>query len=82
MKFLKDQKKKYPKKRKSKPNNSWYPRYISVNDRISILKEIKGLKIGFKILNPLILPYDEIKQISDYAKNRHIFNVGKGWWSN
>jgi hypothetical protein len=74
--------KKHPQKRKSKPNNSWYPRYISVNDRISVLKEIKGLKIGFKIFNPLILPYDEIKQVSDYAKNRHIFNVGKGWWSN
>ncbi|WP_149277673.1 nSTAND3 domain-containing NTPase [Pareuzebyella sediminis] len=74
--------KKHPQKRKYKPNNSWYPRYLSIHDRISILKEIKGLKIGFKILDPLILPYDEIKQVSDYARNRHRFNVSKGWWSN
>ena len=73
--------KQYPQKRKFKPNETWYPRYASVNDRIGILKEIKGLNIGFKIFDPLVLAYDEIKQVSDYAKNRHSFNISKGWWS-
>lgn len=72
---------KHAEKMKSKPNNSWYPRYISVHDRISVLKEIKGLEIGSKILTPLVFPYNEIKMFSDYAKNRHLFIVGKGWWS-
>lgn len=73
--------KKNPQKRKFKPNNTWFPRYLKVQDRISLLKEIKGFKIGIKILNRLETAYNEIKQVSDYAKNRHTFNVEKGWWS-
>ena len=67
-------------KRKFKPNNRWYPRYINVKNRMNILKESKGSEIGFKILNKLSSPYEEINQVSDYAKNRHRFNIKKGWW--
>ena len=67
-------------KRKNKPNKTWYPRFLNVKERIDILKEIKGNEIGIKILNRLSQSYEEIKQVSAYAKNRHRFIVKKGWW--
>jgi hypothetical protein len=76
----KSKKNEYSQKRKHKPNKTWFPRFIEVKDKISILKENKGSIIVTKILDRLIQPYDEINQISDYAKNRHRFNLKKGWW--
>ena len=72
--------KKFPQKRKHKPNKSWYPRFLKVKERIDILKEIKGTKIGKNILERLTTPYEEINQVTDYAKNRYGFNTKKGWW--
>lgn len=74
--------KKHPQKRKFKPNSTWYPRYLHVMERMDILKEIKGSNIGIKLLDPLSGPYEEVKQVADYAKNRHRFNIKKGWWLN
>ncbi|RXG16560.1 restriction endonuclease [Leeuwenhoekiella aestuarii] len=72
--------KEHSQKRKNKPNKTWYPRFIDVKDKISILKENKGSIVVTKILDKLIQPYDEINQVSEYAKNRHRFNLKKGWW--
>ncbi len=70
----------HKEKLKEKPNRTWYPRFLNVKDRIDILKEIKGSNIGNSILERLILPYDEIQKYSDFAKNRHGFNINRGWW--
>jgi len=67
-------------KRKNKPNKTWYPRFLKVKEKMDVLKEVKGNEIGIKILNRLSKPYEEIKQVGDYAKNRHEFIVEKGWW--
>ncbi|WP_425235085.1 hypothetical protein [Ulvibacterium sp.] len=68
-------------KRQHKPNSTWYPRFLKVKKRIDVLKEVKGTGIGNKILDPLTISYNEINQIRDYAKNRHRFNIEKGWWN-
>ncbi len=65
---------------KSKPTNSWYPRFLEVKNRMDVLKEAKGSTVAIKILNPLVKSYEAVKKMGEYAKNRHKFNVKKGWW--
>lgn len=71
---------KMTQKRKFKPNKFWYPRYIVVQEKIDVLKENKGTRIGMNILNKILEPYEELKHVSDFAKNRHWYNIQQGWW--
>ena len=73
-------KKAYDKMR-VKPNKTWYPRFLKIEDRIDVLKEIKGHRVGNAILERLIARYDHIVGLKDYAKNRYRFIVGRGWWN-
>lgn len=70
------------KKIKEKPNRSWYPRFLFVKERMDILKEVKGSAIGNTILEKLSNPYEELIKQSEFAKNRHGFNINQGWWKN
>lgn len=80
-KFKEDRKKGTTERMKEKPNRTWYPRFISVEDRIEVLREVKGISAGGKIFNLLIDRHTHIHRLKDYAKNRHNFIVGKGWWA-
>lgn len=75
------QKKEQVAKIKEKPNKSWYPRFLFVKERIDILKEVKGSRIGNTILEKLSKEYDELMKQSEFAKNRHGFNLRQGWWN-
>ena len=74
-------KKPYDKMR-TKPNKTWYSRFLKVEDRVDVLKEIKGHQVGNAILERLTDRYDHIVGLKDYAKNRYRFIVGRGWWNN
>ncbi len=63
-----------------KPNKSWYPRFLIVKERMDILKEVKGSHTGNIIIERLSQPYEELIKLSEFAKNRHGFNLKKGWW--
>lgn len=65
---------------KEKPNRTWYPRFLLVKERLDILKEVKGSKIGNTILERLSKEYEELMKQSEFAKNRHGFNLKQGWW--
>lgn len=74
------ERKERPERVKAKPNRTWYPRFRSVEDRIEILKEVKGKVVGNEILERLTARYDHVNNLKDYAKHRHQFIVGRGWW--
>lgn len=63
---------------KRKPDNTWYPRFIEVQRKFEISKEMKGTIVGSRFFERLSIPFDESRRISDYAKNRHSFLVDKG----
>lgn len=66
---------------KFKPNNTWYPRFKTVEDRVDILKEVQGRQISKRILDRVLSRYDHVHTLKEYARNRHKFLVGKGWWA-
>lgn len=68
-------------KMKTKPNRSWYPRYLKVDERIDVLKEVRGHPISNVILERTNKGYDSVMGLKDYAKNRHRFIVNRGWWA-
>ncbi|MFN8305333.1 MAG: hypothetical protein U0T79_01045 [Ferruginibacter sp.] len=63
-----------------KPNKSWYPRFLTVKERVDILKEVRGSSIANIIIERISIPYEELAKQSGYAKNRHGFNLKQGWW--
>ena len=65
---------------KDKPNKSWYPRFLIVKEKMDILKEAKGSNIGNTIIERLSTAYEELVKQSEFAKNRHGFNLKQGWW--
>jgi hypothetical protein len=65
---------------KEKPDRNWYPKFLRIKERIDIIKEVKGTKIGNTILEKLSKEYDELMKQNEFAKNRHGFNLRKGWW--
>ena len=68
------------KKIKNKPNKNWYPRFLIVKEKMDILKEAKGSSIGNTIIERLSRAYEELVKQSEFAKNRHGFNLKQGWW--
>ena len=64
-----------------KPNRNWYPRFVVCKDKIRLLKEIRSkVTIVRDKINEFSQPYNEIVKQSDYARQRHLFIVSKGWW--
>jgi hypothetical protein len=67
---------------RTKPNKTWYSQFLKVEDRVDVLKEIKGYQVGNAILERLTDRYHHIVGLKDYAKNRYRFILGRGWWNN
>ena len=66
---------------KTKPNRTWYPRFLKVEERVDALKEVRGKAISNTILERIVDRYDSVKGLKDHAKNRHRFIVNRGWWA-
>jgi len=67
-------------KLKSKPNRTWYPRFLICKSKIALLKDLKGNEIGHQIISRIEKEYEELLRYSDYAYNRQIFNEEQNWW--
>jgi hypothetical protein len=74
-------KKERVEKLKTKPNRTWYPRFLSVENRMEVLNDVRRKEIGNKLVMRLADRYDKIRSLKQYAKNRHRFIVDRGWWS-
>jgi hypothetical protein len=81
--FYKKEIKKNPlyEKMRRKPNQDWYPRFLIVNNKIKTLKKMRKFETAQKILNTVSEEYSELDKLRIYAKNRHNFIVGQGWWN-
>ncbi len=59
---------------------TWYPTFLICQTKINLLKQAKGRDFNTTLLLEIGKEWDALLKVSDRAKNRHRFTVGKGWW--
>lgn len=60
-----------------KTRENWLPTFYEVDDLINKMKKSDK---GRLILESFVNDWAHIKRYTEFARNRHFFNVSKGWW--
>ena len=63
---------------KQKTNRNWYPRYLSVKEKLNVLKASQPY--GYKLYEKLITNFSHLQALEENQFNRYIFNKEKKWW--
>jgi hypothetical protein len=64
----------------NKPSKTWYPRFLVCKEKMQLLKNVQHDEIGRRFLPNLMKLYGQLVLSSQYAKNRYLFLIQKGWW--
>jgi hypothetical protein len=60
-----------------KTREDWLPTFYEVDD---LINKMKKSQTGRLIVESFVDDWAYIKRYSEFARNRHSFNVSKGWW--
>lgn len=63
---------------KQKTNKHWYPRYLSVKEKLNVLKASQPY--GYKLYEKIIPNFSHLQALEENQFNRYIFNKEKKWW--